>query len=100
MIFLVLDFILLRRLFEPSWERGNVVGGWRRLGIEEFHNHVIRMLLRVFFIVCCAIRVYDVSEKLVPSGGSKNTCFILLLLPDDGSTATSRNVVCIKLTCK
>lgn len=87
---------MLRRLFEPSGERGKVIGGWRRLRIEEFHNQIIRMLLRVFFIVCCAIRIYDVSENLVPFGGSKNTCFILLLLPDDGSTATSRNVVCIK----
>jgi hypothetical protein len=39
---------------------------------------------------------YNVSERLVRSYGPNSAGFVILLLPNDVSTATSRNVVYIK----
>lgn len=39
---------------------------------------------------------YNVSERLVESDGPNRAGFVVLLLPNGGSTATSRNVVYIK----
>jgi hypothetical protein len=89
----VLATVGLGRLFEPSgkerrWQKGG------KLNNEELHNLIKNVILYIFRVLIMN-GVYDVSERLARSDGPKRAGFVILLVPKDGSTATSRNV-CIK----
>jgi hypothetical protein len=88
------DPVVLGRLFEPSgrerrWQRGE------QLNNEELHNRIKNVTVDIFHFLIMNV-MYDVSERLSRSDGPNRAGCVILLVPKDGGTATSRNVVLIK----